>query len=243
MDLKDKIVVVTGASKGIGRVTAIAFSRVGAKVVLVARSKKELDAVAKELPTESLVAAVDVSQEKDVVHLFEIVEKNFGRVDVLVNNAGVAKFSPLLSLSLEDWRAVVEPNLTGVFLCTREAVRLMKKKNVHGSIITVSSVLGFYTKAERSAYCASKHGVTGFMRSLKKELQKDGISVSLVYPARIATDILHGTETWKKWSVLDPEDIARLIVALASQSRIRIADARLHAFLKRLYRLFRYFPR
>lgn len=241
MDLKDKVVVVTGASKGIGRATAIAFAHAGAKVVLVARHKKELDAIAKELPSESLVVAADVSQEKDVVRLFEIVEKEFGHVDVLVNNAGVAKFSPLASLSLEDWRAVVEPNLTGVFLCTREAVRLMKKKNVHGSIITVSSVLGFYTKAERSAYCASKHGVTGFMRSLKKELREDGISVSLVYPARIATDIL-GIGKWNKWSVLEPEDIAQVIVAIASRSRCRIAYARLHAFLKRLYRLFRYFP-
>lgn len=244
--LKNKVLVITGASSGIGAATALAFAREGSSVVLAARRLERLRGLQEKIRAfggNCFVVRTDVSRQKDVQRLFAFSEKHFGRVDILVNNAGVGKNARLLAVSFEDWKKTLETNLSGVFYCTQEAVKQMVAKNVQGHIITVSSVLGLIALPERSVYCASKHGVTGFQRSLRWELRKHGIRVSLVHPAGVDTEIVQTLGVHrKKWSLLRSEDVAETIVALATQDPLRIARARLLNFLRRIYSFVKYYP-
>ncbi|HIH14869.1 MAG: clavaldehyde dehydrogenase [archaeon GW2011_AR17] len=244
--LKNKVVVITGASSGIGEATALAFAREGCSVVLAARRLDKLKALEKKilsLDVACLAIQTDVSQQKEVQRLFSFVEKRFGRVDILVNNAGVGRNVSLENTSLKDWQSILDINLSGVFYCSQEVVRLMMKKHTAGHIITVSSVLGLIAMPGRSAYCASKHAVTGFKRSLRWELRKDHISVSIVHPAGVDTEILQNSAVErKKWKMLRSEDIAEYIIALASRDILRIVYVRILNVWRRFYYLVKYYP-
>ena len=201
--LRNKVVVITGASSGIGEGVALAFAREGSTVILAARRREKLNRLKEKvlaLGGSCFAVETDVRLLEDVKRLFLFVEKECGRVDILVNNAGIGRNFFLMDTSLEDWIETIDTNLTGVFYCTQEAVRLMLKKNVSGHIITVSSVLGLIALPGRSAYCASKHAVTGFKRALRWELKSKDIRISLVHPAGVDTEILGalGVER-KKW--------------------------------------------
>lgn len=242
----DKVVVITGASSGIGEATALMFAEKGCCVVLAARRVEKLEAVKKKvisLGAVCLAVKVDVSQQKDVKHLFSVVEREFGHVDILVNNAGVGRNFDLVDTSLQDWKDTLDINVSGVFYCTQEAARLMKKKETLGHIITVSSVLGLIALPGRSAYCASKHAVTGFKRSVRGELKKDGIRVSLVHPAGIDTEILQGLGVERKrWKMLRSKDVAEYIVALASRNIFCIVFVRVLNIFRRVYFVVKYYP-
>jgi len=241
--LKDKVVVITGASSGIGRAAALEFIRKGARVVLAARRLDKLQALCRELSPSGdrcLAVQTDVTQEADVEQLFRAAEEHFGRVDILVNNAGRGLKSPLIDTDMDEWLSVIHANLTSVYLCTRMAARSMVRDSVRGHIITVASIAGLFSVPGYAAYCASKRGVAGFQRAAKWELRKLGIKTSTIYPFRVDTeffDIYPGRPSRRQ--MLSARDIARYITAIASRSWLLRAYVRLVLVLKRIYYLVR----
>ena len=237
--LKNKVVVVTGASSGTGKATAIEFANKGAKVVLAARRVERLKKLQKYISAfnkKCIYVKTDVTNEKEVKALFDRAEKEFGRIDILVNNAGRGLQSEVHKTSFDDWLSVINTNLTSVFLCTKEAVKRMIKKKICGHIITVGSLAGLISAPKYAAYCASKHGVTGFKRAIKWELTKHGIKVSTIYPARIDTEFFDVYEKRPhRRQMLSPKDIADDIVAIASRSILKIIHVRFINLFKRIY--------
>ena len=240
--LTDKVVIVTGASSGIGKATAIEFAGKGASVVLAARRVEKLKALHQEISLfnkKCLFVKTDVTSEDQVANLFEQTEKHFGRIDILVNNAGRGLKSKIRDISLDDWQSVLETNLTSVFLCSREALnRMIPQKSGH--IITISSIVGLYGTANYAAYCAAKHGVTGFQRSLKWESRKHGIKVSTVFPGRVDTAFFDVyPKRPPKGQMLLPKDLADYIVAVAEQKWAKRSGIRIRNIGKRIINMVR----
>lgn len=183
--MTDRLAVVTGGNKGIGRGCARHLLRAGHRVVVTGRDEEALDATVTELGSlgEIEARAFDVTDEEAVADALGDLE-----VDVLVNNAGVAFSQPLHRTTLEDWRWVQEVNVTGVFLCTREVISGMRERH-HGRIITVASVASHHGVKYGSAYNASKHGVLGFTRGIATEYAGTGVTVNAVCPAFVETEM------------------------------------------------------
>lgn len=206
--LAGKIAVVTGATKGIGRAIAEALASAGAKVVITARNKKEIEETVAKLGN----AAGYVCDVRD----YEQVKSTFaeiGGVDILVNNAGIGIFAPVESMSVEDFRAVLETNVFGVFYCCHEAIPLMKQRG-GGYIINISSLAGANAHAEMAAYNASKFGLNGFSEALMQEVRHDGIKVSYIMPGSVNTEFGGDEPSDEKSWQLQPGDIARVVLDL-----------------------------
>jgi 3-oxoacyl-[acyl-carrier protein] reductase len=190
--LANQVAIVTGASRGIGRATAIALASEGAKVVVnYASSSSAADAVVNEINTmggEAIALQADVGNAEQVNALVTATMTQWGRVDVLVNNAGITKDGLLLRMKLEDWQAVINLNLTGVYLCTQAVSKIMLKQK-SGRIINVTSVVGEMGNPGQANYSASKAGVIGFTKTVAKELASRGITVNAVAPGFIQTDM------------------------------------------------------
>lgn len=190
--LKGKVAIVTGASRGIGRATALALATEGAQVVVnYASSSASADQVVAEIVGmggDAIALAADVSKPEEVDALFAATMEKWGRVDVLVNNAGITRDTLLLRMKLEDWQAVIDLNLTGVFLCTRAASKIMLKQKA-GRIVNITSVAGQMGNPGQANYSAAKAGVIGFTKTVAKELAPRGITVNAVAPGFIATDM------------------------------------------------------
>ncbi len=246
LSLKDSVVIVTGASSGIGRATAIAFAQKGAVVVLAARRLDRLQALEQEISRaggRSLVIQSDVTRETEVERLFAEALQQLGRVDILVNNAGHGLRGNLVDTSYADWQAVLDANLTSVFLCSRAMARSAAPPGRKRHIITVGSIGGLIAAPSASAYGAAKRGVTGFMRAIRWELRPLGIKTTTLYPARVATEFFDIDSYPRKpgrGQMLLPADLARYIVAIATRSVTRRAAIRLWLILKRIYYLARY---
>ena len=170
MDAKNKIAIVTGASSGIGRSSALALLKAGFNVVLAGRRKEKLEETAKmagKLIDNTLIVATDVSRPESVKALFDKTKTTYGRLDLLFNNAGIgAPGVPLEELPFENWKAVVETNITGVFLCTQEAFKIMKnQKPMGGRIINNGSISAHVPRPNSAPYTASKHAVSGLTKS------------------------------------------------------------------------------
>jgi 3-oxoacyl-[acyl-carrier protein] reductase len=189
--LKDKVAIVTGASRGIGRSIAEAFLAAGGKVVISARSAaalEELAACLRQGGGEVLAVAGDVSSASAADRLVEAAVAAFGRVDILVNNAGITRDGLLLRMKDDDWDAVLNINLKGAFLCTRAAAKLMSKQRF-GRIVNISSVVAEMGNAGQANYCASKAGLLGLTKSVARELAKRNVTVNAVTPGFILTDM------------------------------------------------------
>lgn len=187
--LDGQVAVITGSSMGIGESIAQLYGEAGARVVVNSRDAGRAAAVADRLKAagiDALPVAADVSKQEDVQRLFAEVDRHYGQVDVLVNNAGIAMISPSEQLSLEDWRRCIDLNLTGAFLCAQEAGRRMLERR-RGVIINVSSIAGRTAIAKRAAYCTSKHGLDGLTEVLAIEWADRGIRVHSLNPAYIDT--------------------------------------------------------
>jgi meso-butanediol dehydrogenase/(S,S)-butanediol dehydrogenase/diacetyl reductase len=222
-----KVVIVTGAGSGIGAATARRFAREGAAVALVDREQEKVNAVRSGLEGgQSLSHAADVSDEVQVRAMVETVISRFGRIDVLVNNAGVVTTGPLLQLSTPDWRKVMDTDLDGVFFCTRAALRELVKTK--GCIVNTSSVSGLGGDWNMAAYNAAKGAITNLTRSLALELGQDGVRVNAVNPSLTATgmteDMLGDKALIGKFMermplgrIGQPEDVADVIAFLASE--------------------------
>jgi 3-oxoacyl-[acyl-carrier protein] reductase len=223
--LQNQVVVVTGASRGIGRAAALALAAEGAKVVVnYASSSAAADAVVQDIAamgTEAIALQADVSQADQVEALFNAVMDKWGRIDILVNNAGIARDTLLLRMKLEDWQAVIDLNLTGVFLCTKAASKVMLKQR-SGRIINLTSVVGEMGNPGQANYSAAKAGVIGFTKTMAKELASRGITVNAVAPGFIATDMTADIKSDEILKVIplgrygQPEEVAGLIRFLAA---------------------------
>ena len=191
--LRGQVAVVTGASRGIGRAVALALATEGAKVAVnYASSSAAADKVVAEIVAaggEAIALAADVSKTDQVDDLLtsNVMEK-WGRIDILVNNAGITRDTLLLRMKLEDWQAVIDLNLTGVFLCTKAASKIMLKQR-SGRVINIASVAGQMGNPGQANYSAAKAGVIGFTKTVAKELSSRGITVNAVAPGFITTDM------------------------------------------------------
>jgi len=219
LNLENKVAVVTGASRGIGRTIGLALAGAGADVVLAARGRDKLRAVAQEISAaggKAEAIPTDVSQEADVERLFGKIREQRGHVDILINNAGVGAFGLLADISAADFDQVLAVNLRGTFLCSREAMRLMKEKQ-SGYIINISSSVGIKGYPNQSAYAASKHGIMGLTKSLAVEAQEDGVRVSAVLPGAVNTDLIGDARPdLDRTKLLQPEDVAQTVLFMLS---------------------------
>ena len=195
--LDGQTALVTGASRGIGRAVALALAAEGAEVVVnYASSPEAAEAVVAEIQAKggsAYALKADVSDEASVDDLIKTVLKRSERIDVLVNNAGITRDGLLMRMKTEDWQAVINLNLTGVFLCTRAVSRPMLKQR-SGRIINITSVVGLMGNAGQANYAAAKAGVVGLTRSSAKEMASRGITVNAVAPGFIATDMTKDLE-------------------------------------------------
>jgi gluconate 5-dehydrogenase len=190
-DLKDRVVIITGASAGLGEQFAHGFAESGAHVVLAARRMDRLEKIAKEVTEKHKVRAIpvecDVAKEDDVVGLVQTTVDKLGSVDVLVNNAGMYIVKPLIEQTLEDWNTVMDVNLTSAFLATREVAKVMIPKKF-GSIINISSTFGFGgTKFTEISYYTSKGGMVAMTKALAVELGEHNIRVNAIAPGFFPT--------------------------------------------------------
>ena len=217
--LQEQVAVITGASSGIGARIGATFASEDARTVLAARRRDRLEALAEEIQGaggRALVVSTDVTDEAQVAALFQKTTDAFGRVDILVNNAGIGGAGPTEELSLEVWQRVLDVNLTGAFLCSREALRIMRPRR-SGRIINIGSVSARVPRPDSAAYTTSKFGLEGLTRSLALDARRDGIAVSILHPGNTSTPLWRGREEIaRKEGTMSPEDIARILVLMAT---------------------------
>src|SRR5262245_4233743 len=189
--LSGKIALITGASKGLGRAMAMALGQEKATLALVSRDKDQMDATAHAVRGAGGTAhtfKADVTDEQQVLRLAAAVEEQFGKIQILINNAGINIRKPVTDFTLEEWRRVLDTNLTGAFLMCRSFIPLMRGQG-YGRIINMTSIMSHVSIAHRSAYTASKAGLLGFTRTLALELAPDAITVNGISPGPIATEM------------------------------------------------------
>ena len=225
--LSDQVAIVTGASRGIGKATALTLASQGAKVVVnYARSSEAADQVVaeiKEAGGEAIAIGADVSQADQVDEMVKQTKKQLGKIDILVNNAGITRDTLLLRMKPEDWQAVINLNLTGVFLCCKAVSKLMLKQR-SGRIINISSVAGVMGNPGQANYSAAKAGVIGLTKTLAKEFASRGVTVNAVAPGFISTDMTEGLEAEEILKAIPlnrygkPEEIADMITFLAGST-------------------------
>ncbi|HEX6649963.1 MAG TPA: SDR family oxidoreductase [Pyrinomonadaceae bacterium] len=217
LDLTGKTAVVTGGTKGIGRAIASSLVRAGASVAITARNEQELaDAVSRlnQIGTGKARGYVcDVRDYAQVKSTIAAITADFAGVDILVNNAGIGIFSSVESMSVEDFRAVLETNVLGVFYCCHEAIPVMKQRG-GGYIINISSLAGANPHANMAAYNASKFALNGFSEALMQEVRHDGIKVSYIMPGSVNTEFGGDEPSDEKSWQLQPGDIAQAVLDL-----------------------------
>jgi NADP-dependent 3-hydroxy acid dehydrogenase YdfG len=225
--LTDAVAIVTGASSGIGEATAEALAEAGAHVVLAARRVDELEAVADRIETaggDALVVPTDVTVEADIDDLVAATTEAYGRIDVLVNNAGVMLVEPLERADRSNFRQMVEVNLLGLMNLTHAVLPVMQEQG-SGHVVNVSSVAGRFASENFSGYNATKFGVNGFTEALREEVTTEGIRTTVIEPGAVETELpTHITderilERFAEMDLptLDPDDVARSIVYATSQ--------------------------
>jgi NADP-dependent 3-hydroxy acid dehydrogenase YdfG len=190
-DLSGRVVAVTGASSGIGEATALACARAGAAVALAARRMDRIEALAEQITGEggtALALRTDVSDEQQAGELISRTRQELGRLDVLVNNAGLMLLGPIAAADTEEWRRMIDVNLYGVLYCTHAALPVMIEQG-SGHIVNVSSVAGRFARAGSGVYNLTKFGVGAFSEALRQEVAQAGIRVTLIEPGAVATEL------------------------------------------------------
>jgi hypothetical protein len=231
MDIKGKVVIVTGASSGIGEATARQFAREGAKVVLAARRVDRLEALAKEITSmgtgaETLVVQADLSKLEDIQALIKQTLDKYGRIDVLVNNAGFGRLDWLEKLDpIKDIQSQFDVNVLGVIQTTRQALPVMIKQR-SGHIINMCSMAGLVATPTYTIYAACKHAVHGFSEALRREVKPWGIDVSMIYPGGVTTEFGQHAGIKRKTKATTPrsllltaDDVGRAVVQLVRSPR------------------------
>jgi 3-oxoacyl-[acyl-carrier protein] reductase len=227
-ELHDRVAVVTGSSRGLGRAIAVKLASLGAKVVVNYRSNEaaaeETLHLIQQVGGEGIIIQADVSSSEQAHHLIHGALEHFGRLDILINNAGTTRDGLLVRMSEEDWDTVINTNLKGVFNCCKAAQRTMLKQRA-GRIVNISSIAGVGGNAGQTNYSAAKAGLIGFTKSLAKEVGSRNITVNAVAPGYIPTELsstippellAKGIEMMPLGRPGTPEDIANAVAFLAS---------------------------
>jgi NADP-dependent 3-hydroxy acid dehydrogenase YdfG len=222
--LRDKVVIVTGASSGIGYATALALSKAGAKVAAGARRIDKLESLKNEVQEndgEILIKNLDVTKKEECDSFINLVTKTWNRIDILINNAGIMPLSFFKNLKISEWEEMIDVNLKGVLFCTAAVVPHMITKKT-GHIVNISSVAGRIIFPAGSVYCATKHAITAFSEGLRQELsQRYNIKVTCIEPGVVSTELPNTitdkslesfVESVKKMESLKAEDIANAII-------------------------------
>lgn len=222
-DLKNKNALITGAGKGIGKAIALALAKEGVNVILVARTQEEIDSVAakvRSLRVKALAITADVADIKSVNAAVEKALAEFGTIDILINNAGIAAFGKFLELEPTDWERIIQVNLMGTYYVTRAVLPNMIERQT-GDIINISSTSGLSGNALTSAYSASKFAVLGLTDSLMQEVRKHNIRVTALTPSTVATDMAKELKLTdgNPDTVMQAEDMAELIIAQLKLNR------------------------
>ena len=225
--LNDKVAIITGASRGIGRSVALTLAEQGAKVVASARNADALASLVEEIKGkggEAVAVVGDVANSADAGRLVDEAVAAFGTVDILINNAGITRDGLIVRMKDEDWDAVLETNLKGAFFCTRAVLKVMSKKKV-GRVINISSVVGEMGNAGQANYCASKAGLLGLTKSVAREMGRRNITVNAITPGFIVTDMTDDMSDKAKEQLTSQiplgtmgtvDDISHAVVFLAS---------------------------
>jgi len=211
--MKDKVVIVTGAGRGIGKAIALKFAAEQSRLVLAARTKSEIETVADEVKrggAEALAVPTDVTKEDQVERLVKTAHNTFGRIDVLVNNAGFGIFSKVAEMKTEDFQSMFDVNVRGVFFCTRAVLPHMIEQN-DGVIVNIASLAGRNAFVGGAGYCATKWALIGFARSLMLEVREHNIRVITICPGSVDTSF--GRDGGRKQSILQAQDVAETVLA------------------------------
>lgn len=229
MVLRDKIALVTGAARGIGKVIALSFASQGADVAVVDISLADAEVVASEIRNmgrRAIAVSGSVDNVEDVEAFVAKISTEFGRIDILVNNAGITRDTLLLRMKEEEWDSVLSVNLKGAFLCTKAVAKLMIKQR-YGRIVNISSVVGLMGNAGQANYSASKAGLLGLTKSVARELASRNITVNAIAPGFITTSMTEALPENVKKDLMtqiplgrlgSPEDIANTAVFLVSDA-------------------------
>ncbi|MGL5293214.1 MAG: 3-oxoacyl-ACP reductase FabG [Aeromonas sp.] len=236
MSFIDKVVLVTGASRGIGRAIAETFVARGAKVVGTATSEQGADAISAYLGENGCGMALNVTDPGSIEAVFTAIKTRFGDIDILINNAGITRDNLLMRMKDDEWNEIIDTNLTSLYRLSKPVLRAMMKKR-HGRIISIGSVVGTMGNAGQVNYAAAKAGLIGFTKSLAREVASRGITVNAVAPGFIETDMTRALNDEQRSAILtqvpagrlgDVKEIAAAVVFLASQEAAYITGETLH---------------
>ena len=225
--LHTKVALVTGASKGIGRAIAVSLAGQGAAVVLTARSQDLLDQVAQQVNAvggEALVIPTDLADEKAVCAMLDQATKHYGRLDIVVNNAGIVYAGPLADTPTADWDRLMQINVRAPFIVCREALPWLKKSQP-GYIVNISSVVGVKGYANQTLYGATKHALRGMSIALAEELRDDNIRVHVICPGGVATDLVKQVRPdIDDTQLMQPDEIAEMVTYLVTHRGNAVID-------------------
>jgi len=233
MELKNKVAIVTGASKGIGRAIALSLAKEGVNVVLAARNTELLAVVQKEIHETGgkvVMIPTDVTSENSVKNLIIETHKRFDTIDILINNAGVGVFTNVVDMKTDDYEAMMNINLKGVFLCARGVLPTMIKQQ-SGEIINIASLAGKNSFAGGSVYSATKWGLIGFARSLMLEVREHNIRVVTICPGSVNTNFNDNEKD--NLQIIQPEDVAETVMfALTMPNRVNVSEIDIRPTIK-----------
>ncbi|MBO1518796.1 3-oxoacyl-ACP reductase FabG [Oceanisphaera pacifica] len=236
MSFSGKVVLVTGASRGIGRATAELFVSRGATVVGTATSEKGANAISEYLGDNGTGLVLNVTDPASLDELLKTIKADYGDIDVLVNNAGITRDNLLMRMKEDEWQDIIDTNLTSVFRVSKAVLRAMMKKR-QGRIVTIGSVVGTMGNGGQANYAAAKAGLIGFSKSLGREVASRGITVNVVSPGFIETDMTRALNEEQREGILsqvpaqrlgDPKEIASAVAFLASDEASYITGETLH---------------
>lgn len=229
--LQDKVAIITGAARGIGKATAVALAKEGVNLGLIARTESTLKEVAAELEGTGVkvaYAAADIASKEQVEAAVETLKNELGPADILINNAGIATFGTVLEMDPAEWKGMIDTNVLGTYYVTRAVLPQLVEKN-SGDIINISSTNGLNGAATASAYSASKFAVIGFTESLAQEVRRNNIRVSALTPSTVATDLaldLNLIKDNNESKFIQAEDLAEFIVGqLKLSQRVYVKTA------------------
>ncbi|MBP2002110.1 short-subunit dehydrogenase [Paenibacillus shirakamiensis] len=241
--LKEKVIVVTGASSGIGALTAQMLSEKGAIVILAARSMDKLEQVSAGLTGKFEIMNLDVSDDQSVEETFRTILSKYGRIDILLNNAGYGKFEQMEDMSVQEFADMMNVNYMGIVRCTKAVLPSMMKWG-SGQVVNIASLAGKIGSAKSTAYTATKYAVVGFSSALRQEMRPHGITISTVNPGPIDTPFFHLADpsgAYVKnvsWFMMKPDKVAREIVSVIEKKKAEVDLPRVAGIGIRLYQLF-----
>ncbi|MEO7719346.1 MAG: SDR family oxidoreductase [Capsulimonas sp.] len=222
--LTGKVAIITGASAGIGQASALALAGEGAKLVMTARRQERLEQLVEDVKAaggDAVFVVGDAREEETAVKTVETAQKHFGRLDILINNAGVGNYKNLVDTSADEYDEMMDSNVRSTFLFTRHAVPVMREQK-SGNILMISSMAGRYGFPGEAVYCATKFAQVGFAQALDNELRKDGIKVGIICPGGVKTEFALGKgrtdDSVRESGMLEPEDVAGAVLLACTQS-------------------------